>query len=285
MLIHVGNITQIDPCLPRSTCIMTKCHRHLSRRYVGRQLKSFFQEWTEWPVDEEAKDEVQEISKEVPSEGHKSREGCWRRWTSFFGGEDREDMTCLKFRGNWMDESLLIWILKQSWELPLDQDKGSASRPDDQCFVLQFIFLWQVIVPALHIWSCIKGNVWTGAFEESYPEKSGRILLNRSGNKRQESSEVCTRELVWGWVEVVSTQTKISNREDRSRFFFFRARDKLVRLNSAQFSLVGCVQDTGLLSWDEFQMCILIHISVGTMMIFVISIYSYIWYISYKSYV
>lgn len=135
--------------------------------YVWRRLKSSFQEWIERRLNEEEKDEVQDNGQGDPSEG---RDGSRReRWTSFCESSSRGE-SC-----------------------------PSTSLPTERCFVLQFILtICRCLSPdcpsssylVMHQGECLNGD-----FEEPYLEKPGRIIPSRSGNRRQESSEVWIRKL------------------------------------------------------------------------------------------
>ena len=105
----------------------------------------------------------------------------------FFGRKDV--FVGLKAGGNWRDEKHFIWILKQSWELSLDQDKASASCLKGQCFVLQFILVCRVIVPAHYIYlnlvmhqrECLIWWVWGVLSEEVWAYPAQQIWQRKAG--------------------------------------------------------------------------------------------------------
>ena len=189
-----GSLTQIYPCLPRSTVHLLWCRSvftcHLAPFLISWETTSIVLEGmdrtaTEWRGEE--RDRSGRSKWRTGRMGGSVSKESDVEMNIFFG---RKDVFLVWRLGatDWMDENLLIWILKQSWELSLDQDKGSASCLKGQCFVLQFILVCLGDCPSslylslvMHQRECLIWSVWGVLSEEVWAYPAQQIWQRKAG--------------------------------------------------------------------------------------------------------
>ncbi len=155
---------------------------HLSW-HVGRPLKSSFQEWTEWPLDEEAKAEVQDISTEDPSEGRDGWEGV------FFKEWDVE----VNIFGGW-----------RSFHLNPQAELRVVLRPASHLDNLLSCVAW---FPQLFVFGhggILPGEVWTHPAQQIWQQKAGIQWSLHNGVRELNGVE-------WKWFEPRQTGRIVVN--------------------------------------------------------------------------